>query len=390
MAMALQDYFQLLAGDRLPIFRATTPHLSAVYPLQAESGLIDPRTGHKVLGLPMGYCGRARSGGVFYYDPVQIYQAGIVQDTNRKVFGMVGNWKSAGLKIEIDLGVEVGYNHLVTDRKGEYTLLAESILGAKVLRFGSDTTLFINPLDKVMDHNTQLDLVAAMALTAMADGRPGLDIVERSLLDQAIRAAHAHPKGRVAILPDLVECMFEPTKEMVQAMHRPVEVLREQGYKMALGLQRLTVGDLRGMFHEETTPGLFDVTPLLVLNCEALKGDAAVIMIILINFFTQGMQRRNDPASRFHKVFHDESWDLAAYPAFVDSVRRAFKLGGTWGVSNTIVAHHKSNLDRLRNNGAVQARSGRARSERRRTQPDTKRSRAVHSAKTGCCYLQDR
>ena len=349
MSLATRDVLQFLAGDRLPVFRATSRHLSVAYPLQAESGIIDPRTRSKVLGLPAGYSGRDKSGGIFYWDPVQFYQAGIVQSTNVMILGKIGNRKSAQVKMEILRGVVAGYNHLATDLKNEYTLVANAIPGSKILRFGIDTGMFINALDGVMDHNTQVDLVAAMALTAMGNGRGNkteLDIIELSLLDQAIVAAHAHPKGRVAILPDAVEWLFEPSEEMALAMHRPVEFLREQGYKMALALRRLTEGDLRGMFHKETTPGLFDPTPLLVLNCEALKGEAAVIMVILINFFTQSQQRRKDKAARFHKVYHDEAWDLAIYPAFIDSVRKAFKVGGTWGVSNTIVAHHLSNLYR--------------------------------------------
>ena len=138
--------------------------------MQAESGIIDPRTRAKVRGLPIGYCGRDRSGGIFYFDPVQLYQAGIVQNTNVKVFGKIGNRKSAGAKIEICRGINAGYNHLATDRKGEYTLLVNA-KGGKVLRFGVDTDTFINPLDKVMDHNTQVELIANMTLTALGESR---------------------------------------------------------------------------------------------------------------------------------------------------------------------------------------------------------------------------
>ncbi len=346
MTVTTADVLQLLAGDRLPVFRTTSNHLSAAFPFQSESGIIDPRTGRKVLGLPMGYCGKERSGGIFFWDLVQLYQAGLIRNTNVKILGEIGERKSSGVKEEIYLGVPCGYNHMVTDRKGEYTPLANAITGSKILRFGPKANIFINPLDEVMDRTTQYDLVASMALIALSSTRPDLDIVQKSLLEIAIDDAHLEPKGEVAVLPDVVERLFYPTPRMVEAMQKPLATVQEMGYELALALQRLTTGHLRGMFHEETTPGLFDETPLLVLNCEGLQGESAAIMIMLINFFTQGLWGGDNPTSRFHKIFHDEAWDLAKYPGFVDSLRGSFKLGSKKGVSNYIVAHHLSNLYR--------------------------------------------
>jgi hypothetical protein len=293
---------------------------------------------------------------LYFYDEYRLYQARLLHNPNVKVFGEIDHRKSSGVKCMIYRGAACGYNHLVTDRKGEYTALANAIPGSKILRFGEDTNLFINPLDKAMPIDTQRDLVASMVLTAMSGDRVTLSIKENSLLWEAIKDAHNHygqGSRRVATLPTLVEKLFQPTQDMADSMHRPVEYLRELGYDMALGLRRLTDTDLRGMFHQETTTNLFQDTPLLVMNCEGITGDAAVIMITLINFFTQSQWGRENPTYRFHKVIHDESWDLAAYPGFVESVSRAFKLGRTWGVANWIVAHHKSNLDRSGNNEAI-------------------------------------
>lgn len=356
MAATMEEIIEFLAGDQLPVQRATSRHLAAINPLFAESGLIDPRTQSKAIGLPWGFCGRERSGGLYFYDEYRLYQARLLHNPNVKVFGEIDHRKSSGVKCMIYRGAACGYNHLVTDRKGEYTALAGAIPGSKILRFGEDTNLFINPLDKAMPIDTQRDLVASMVLTAMSGDRVTLNIQENSLLWEAIKDAHnhfGHGSRGVATLPTLVEKLFQPTETMADNMHRPVDYLRELGYDMALGLRRLTDTDLRGMFHQETTTNLFQDTPLLVMNCEGITGDAAVIMITLINFFTQSQWGRENPTYRFHKVIHDESWDLAAYPGFVESVRRAFKLGRTWGVANWIVAHHKSNLDRSGNNEAI-------------------------------------
>ncbi|MBA3757318.1 hypothetical protein H0X09_00400 [Candidatus Saccharibacteria bacterium] len=354
--MPVEDVLEILAGDRLPFHRATSHHLSGIHPFFAESGLIDSRTHKKALGIPYGYCGRERSGGLFDFDEYSLYQAGLLHNPNVKVFGEIDHRKSTGVKCMIFRGAAMGYNHLVTDRKGEYTPLAEAIPGSKVLKFGEDTNLFISPVDKSMDTITQRDLIASMVITAMGGDRKNLNIRETSLLWEAIKAAHEHfgmGSGGVATLPVVVEKLFNPTQDMADAMSRPPKYLKELGYDMALGLRRLTETDLKGMFHKETTTGLFEDTPLLVMNCEGVTGEAAVIMITLINFFTQSQWGRADARYRFHKVIHDESWDLAAYPGFVESVRRAFKLGRTWGVANWIVAHHMSNLYRSGKDEAI-------------------------------------
>jgi hypothetical protein len=358
MTATITDKLEFLAGDRLPVFRATSRHLAALNPWFAETGLINKRTGQKALGLPVGYCGRERSGGVFYYDEYHLYQAGILHNPNVKVFGEIDHRKSTGVKCMIYRGAACGYNHLVTDRKGEYTKLAEAIPGSKVLRFGEGSKVFINPLDNSMDLNTQRELVASMTITAMGGNRTSLNIKESSLLMEAIIDAHRGFSGKsisdVATLPVVVEKLLNPSEEMARAMSRTVDYLKEEGYEMALALRRLTDTDLRGMFHQPTTPGLFNEdTPLLVMNCEGVTGESAVIMVILINFFTQSQWGRANSNMRFHKVIHDESWDLAAYPGFVESVRRAFKLGRTWGVANWIIAHHKSNLDRSGSSDAI-------------------------------------
>jgi hypothetical protein len=353
MSIATRDVLELMCGDRLPILRATSPNMGALFPFQAESGLIDPRTGRKLQGIPVGFCGRNRSGGVFYWDEFIAWQAGLIENVNVKRFGAINNHKSGDLKTSIFRGVEYGYNHLVTDLKGEYTALAAAVDGAKVLRFGTDTNLFINPLDGAMSLNTQIQLVTAMALTALGNGRTELNITELTLLRYAIE--QAHHANSVALLPHAVDLLFEPSQAVVSKMRRPVDFVKNEGYQLALALDSLGEhGMFGGMFHQPTTPGLLEETPLLVLNCEGLEGAMAVIMITLLNFFTQSQWSGKNPKHRFHKVIHDEAWFLAGFPGFVESVRRGFKLGGTQGTSNTIVAHHKTNLDRSGSGEAVQ------------------------------------
>jgi hypothetical protein len=349
---AQSDVLELIMGDRLPVHRATTRAISGLW-LQMEGGIIDPTTNAKVPGLPVGYAGRRRSGGIFVFDEFPFYNAGIISNTNKIVLGLVGHRKSSFVKCEISRGCQVGYRHLVTDLKGEYTRLAASIKGSRVLRFGANTDLYVNALDPTMDLHTQVELVTSLARSALMRDKDRLNVVELTLLWEAIRASHEAPSGEIALLTDTVRYLFEPSLSMVKAMHKTQEEVKAQGYDLALALQRYTAGDLMGMFHHPTTPGLLEESPLTVLNLEALTGDAAVAMIILLNFFTQSVWGRKNASVRFHKVYHDEAWDLARYPGFIDSVRRAFKLSGTWGVCNTLVAHHSTNLKRSSSNAGV-------------------------------------
>jgi hypothetical protein len=358
MPLSGADIIDVAFGDRLPYHRATTFHLAALHPFFIESGLIDPRTGFKVSGLPYGYCGRERSGGIYYYDEYLLYQTGILHNANVKVFGKIDHRKSSLIKFVIYMGVYFGYNHLVIDPKGEYTALVDLLNlefpgSAKVLRFGQDTTISINLLDNSMSWKVQRDLLASVIVTTMGGDRSknSLDVVDKELLWEAVKDAHKDREEPT--LPVVVEKLFNPTPEMADGMRQPIQFLKEKGYRLALSLRRLTEGDLVGMFDKPTTPGLFKETPLLVMNCEGVSGEAAVIMILLIGFFTQSQWAKENPGQRFHKVITDEAWDLSTYPEFVALMRRAFKLGATYGVANWIVAHHKTNFDRSGNDSAI-------------------------------------
>ncbi len=364
MPGTVKDWTEAALGARLPVHMATSRHLSAVHPFFTESGLIHPLTGEKIPGLPYGRCGRDGSGGIHTFDEYMLYQAKLLNNANVKVLGDINYRKSMTVKFMIYCGVIVGFNHLVIDPKGEYTALVDQINEeapgyARIVRVGKEAQTFINPLDEaVMDLGVQRDLVASLACTAINDDTVQLGIVERELLWTAITDAHNHygvGTRRMPTLPAVVEKLFNPSESMAIDMRKSKDELVTIGYKMALGLQRLTRGDLVGMYHQETSPGLFDETPLLVMNVAGLQGEAALMMIILINMFSQSLWARRNPMKRFHKVINDEAWDLAAYPEFVLSLQRAFKLGGTWGVSNWIVTHRLTDLDR---SGSIEAIKG--------------------------------
>jgi hypothetical protein len=349
LAVTSLDILEILLGDRLPVSKATSKHLAMLYPFMTECGLIDPRTGEKVPGIPIGNCGINESGGLIFFDEYELYQRGLITNSNVIVLGKLRSAKSGSIKQQIHRGAAMGFCYLVTDRKGEYGPLAKAIPGSKIIRFGEGSNVFINPLGRDFGEDVQNELLIAMTRIGLGRKNADLSVIEKSLLWQANADVHSrHTRGDLdPVLPELVDVLFNPTPGIVEGMHRSIEEVKDQGYEIGLALQRYTEKDLKGMFHQQTTPNLFtDETPLLVLDCQNVKGDAAVVVIMLINFFTQSQWARNNSLHRIHKIFHDEAWDLAAYPGFVESVRRSFKLGGTWGVSNYVIAHHLSNFDR--------------------------------------------
>jgi hypothetical protein len=152
----------------------------------------------------------------------------------------------------------------------------------------------------------------------------------------------------VPTLPAFIERITNPSPEVVSRMGIPKDQLETAARNLRMALLRMDGdGDLAGMFHKETTPGVFDPVPLLVLDCSGVNDEAALMVITLINFFTVHRNAR-EGAAKFHHVIHDEAWDLASYPGFVESTRRAFKVGRSdgYGFSNTLIAHHWSNLVR--------------------------------------------
>jgi hypothetical protein len=360
---------QRMCGDRLPIQAAITRHLAAVHPFCLEGALRDPRTGKKVPGIPRGYCGDNRSGGVFPFDVFLLYAAGLIQNSNIMVFGEPNSHKSGDAKCDVFRGAAVGYNFSVTDVTGEWTPVANAIPGSKVLKFGQiqegEERYYINPLDPTISHQDQHKLLAGMAVNAIGTRHGSelrqLEIEERTLLWWAVVDAHQHfgvggdglPLG-VPTLPVLVEKLRDPTEFMAKGMQETQANLRQVGRHMFLGLNRLVKEDLKGIADQETTVGLWQDTPLLVMNCEGMDTEAAVQLVLLIEYFQRSQWNRDNPRFRIHHKVHDEVWNLSRVPAFVESVRDDFKQSGKRGISVTLITHHLQNLHRSGSTRAVE------------------------------------
>jgi hypothetical protein len=386
-----------LCGDGLPIMLAATNQLRVLSMQVLESGLVLAETGLKVIGGLFGVCGIDGSGGALLWDEIQLYQKRVTPNANSVTLGEPNARKSTGNKFKLFLGAIFGYNQLVMDRTGEYTPLVDLVNkyipgGAAILRFlpdpetGAPPDVFINPMDPDMDLiEVRYPLITAMILIAMGKVRVGnkeeylnqLSNEEDSLLWYVIRSVEddsidwierpdyndegdlvkegvprRDDDGKIIrhwtpLLKHLVQKLRRPSDEIINAMDASETQVKLIGRGMFLALQKLTVGRLRGAFHEPTTPGILEGKRLLVLNCAGTKDDRVVLTTLLQTFYIQSQFEagRKDPTKRIHRIELDEIWDMLAYPGMVAALRIAYKQSGKLGIAINSTMHHEQDAE---------------------------------------------
>src|ERR1700728_1298826 len=118
-----------------PAHRATTAHRQALYPFVAEGGL----------GGTGPLIGRDLLGGLFSFDPWDLYRRGVLTNPNLIVLGQVGRGKSTFVKTFVWRQVAFGRQAWIVDPKGEYGPLAEAC-GARPLRLAPGGAILRQPL----------------------------------------------------------------------------------------------------------------------------------------------------------------------------------------------------------------------------------------------------
>jgi hypothetical protein len=122
--------------------------------------------------------------------------------------------------------------------------------------------------------------------------------------------------------------------------------------QVALALQRLCEGDLRGMFDGPTSPGLDLDAGFVVLDLSAVQDSSALgILMTCAAAWLQGvvMARKRaaeagegDPPRVILAV--DEAWRITADLAVAEWLQSSFKLSRAHGVQNIIALHRLSDL----------------------------------------------
>lgn len=328
---------------RRPGITTTTTQAESIYLASAEPGL---GTRGVLIGKEL-YSGQG-----VVYDPFEMY-GDKLPGPNALILGDVGNGKSALTKTYLLRQIRFGRQVAVLDSKnqrgeGEYAKLARA-LGVTPVRLvpgdaqPGDGRVRLNPLDPAIALDRQLSLlrtIAQVALDRRLEPREG-DALMRA---HARAATSAAERREQATLPQVVAALLSPTAEDAVATATSVERLLEDGRDVAIELNRLCEGDLRGMFDGPTSADIDLDAPLTVFDLSALDadGEALPILMACIGVWLQFVWVRPDGRKRIFVV--EEGWHVIGNLYTARLFRRLWKLARGLGLQNIAVVHHLSDL----------------------------------------------
>lgn len=325
-----------LALHERPAHRATTASVQAIYPFVTESSL----------GSAGVYIGRDLYGGSFVYDPFTLYERRVLTNPNMLVIGEVGTAKSSLVKTYCYRQAVFGRRAWIGDPKGEYGPLAEA-LGVQPIRLVPGGSVKLNPLDTTATELQRLTLTQALAATALS--RP-LEPEEHAVLREAVHVLaqrDAHPT-----LPALVGLLFAPTGEIAAQLHTSVDALTAAARPVALAMQRLCEGELRGMLDGPTSVPIDPSAPLTVIDLSAFYDTSALAIVMTCaaafqRAFIERLHSEADatgaPSPKFINVF-DEAWRVLSVLGVGEWLQDLFKRSRSYGVQNLLVMHRLSDL----------------------------------------------
>jgi hypothetical protein len=165
-------------------------------------------------------------------------------------------------------------------------------------------------------------------------------------------------------LPEVVEALLHPGEAMTAELVMELPDLAAATRQVALALQRLCHGDLRGMFDGPTTPGLDLDAPLVVLDLSAVQDSAALgILMTCAAAWLQGVVMERKRAAEAGEgggakviIAVDEAWRITADLGVAEWLQRSFKLSRALGVQNIIALHRLSDLGASGAAGSREAR----------------------------------
>lgn len=332
-----------------PGHSATTAHFQAAFPFLAEGGL----------GAPGVYLGRDACGGAWVFDPWRSYEAGVLSGPNMLVVGQLGRGKSAFLKTYIARQYVFGRQAWVLDPKGEFAPLAD-FLGGTVIALVPGGEVRLNPISSRMGREGQLSLLRSVAAAAL---RRELTPEEDAGLRVALRLVSAE-EPREPTLPEVVAALLHPSAAMAAELVMDAGDLADATRQVALALQRLCEGDLRGMFDGPTSAGLDLDAGFVALDLSAVQDSSALgILMTCAAAWLQGVvmeRKRRAEAGEGDapKVILavDEAWRITADLGVAEWLQRSFKLSRAHGVQNIIALHRLSDLGAAGAAGSREAR----------------------------------
>jgi hypothetical protein len=212
----------------------------------------------------------------------------------------------------------------------------------------------LNPLTAHPGEHAQLELLRAVAVTAL-DGR--LTQIEAAALREAlfvVRGAGGEPT-----LPEVARALFNPTAEMAATLRTSQGELAADARRVALAIQDLCEGPLRGIFDGPTSPGLDLDAKLLVIDLHAVRDSPAVGILMACATAWMGAllaQMAERPGRERLINVADESWKIVQHTGLGEWFQSNFKLARQYGVMNLVVLHKLADLQAAGDSGSRAAR----------------------------------
>jgi type IV secretory pathway VirB4 component len=300
------------------------------------------------------FVGRDAGGAAFCFDPWTLYSRGALDDPNAIVLGKLGQGKSALVKTLLWRMLLFGRRAFVLDVKREYGPLCAAV-GVQPISLVPDGGVRLNPLASRSDEPAQVELLRAVATTAIGER---VDQIEAAGLREALRAVRAAGRAEPT-LPDIARLLFDPTESMAENLRTTPTRLAAEVRRAALALQDLCEGPLRGMFDGPTSAGLDLDARLVVIDLHAVRDSPAVgILMACASAWMAALLA--DAAARPGRErlinVADECWKIVQHAGLGEWFQSNFKLARQFGVMNLVVLHKLADLQAAGDAGSRAAR----------------------------------
>ena len=336
-----------------PAHRATSPNLAGAVPFVADADL-----GHAgpVLGL------NATTGGLWHFDPWELYASKQINSTNVLVIGEFGTGKSGTVKQLCWRSIVFGRQVVVpSDSKGEWVGVAEAAGGQVIRLGGKHTKARLNPLDRgpraqdasdeeheVMVASRRRAVLVSLVQATLPSDQP-LTPAEHTALEFALARSIEQTNDRPTL-----KSVYENIKNPDRGHDGFVADMENDGKRALHVLRRFCEGDLAGLFEDESTVVLDDDAPMVVVDTSALfaRGELAATcaQICTTNWIQAVISNKASKRTRY--LVREEGWRDMTSIAALQAFRQWLKLSRDYGISVVTLMHKVSDFDAVGGEGS--------------------------------------
>ena len=259
---------------------------------------------------------------------------------------MVPTHNSTGIQIYLRRQFAFGRYIRIIDPWGEYRGLVDD-LGGQVIRLARDGSVTLNPLESPGTRHALLRSVAAAAV-----GR-GLTEREPAILSEALAAC-----GDAPVLPMVLERLLRPSSEMAERLGETVRAVAGEARDVALALQPLCDGDLRGLFDGPTSVDMDFGNRCVMLDLSDVRElrTAGILMACATSFLQSQIDvhyREMERAGGTPKsiMVLDEAWKILSLPGIAEWRQEQAKFSRKLAQQNILIMHVFRDLDAAGDDG---------------------------------------